>query len=62
MIEFIMGFALGAVLSFGVLQYKKWVAFYLGQNGKGQRNKEAAQWQNMMNYTGDERGQKEIEN
>ncbi|MEG1863595.1 MAG: hypothetical protein RR198_08335 [Oscillospiraceae bacterium] len=62
MLEFIMGFLLGALLILSITQYKRWKTFLMGSGGKNQKNSEGAQWQNMMNYSGDERGQEYFEN
>lgn len=62
MMEFVTGLVLGGLLVFCLMEFKYWRSYIIRQlcgNDKGETN---AQWQNLMNYSGSERGQMNIEN
>ncbi len=60
MIEFITGVVLGGLAVFCVSELKRWKA-YVTSSAAPKNPGESIQWQNLMNYDGSERGQKNIE-
>lgn len=60
MVEFFTGLFLGSTLTFSVMQYAKWKRFFISQS-KAVQFGENIQFQNLMNYDGTQRGQKDIE-
>ena len=62
MIEFLLGCTLGALLMFCYYQYRRWQEFYSKDISAAQKSNNVTQLENMMNYDGSIRGQKEFEN
>lgn len=60
MIEFITGLIVGGVAIFCILEIKR-LKVYTAAAAAPKNPGESIQWQNLMNYDGSERGQKNIE-
>ena len=60
MTEFITGLVLGGLTMFCLLEIKSW-KMYISSVAAPKNLGENIQWQNLMNYDGSERGQKNIE-
>ena len=62
MMEFITGLVLGGLLVFCLMEFRHWQSFIVQQGTVNAKQDGNTQWQNLMNYNGSERGQKNIEN
>ena len=61
MTEFVMGLVLGGLLVFTIMEYHRWKSRIVSGRYTADSGTEAAQWANMMNYDGSERGQMNYE-
>ena len=62
MTEFIVGLVLGGLLVFTLMEYRRWKSRIVSSIYTADTGTETAQWHNMMNYNGSERGQINYEN
>lgn len=62
MTEFITGLVLGGLLVFFTMEFHRWKSRFIADRQPREKNTENAQWHNLMNYDGSERGQTYFEN